>query len=413
MSAHLPRPDWVRRINLFGLAAGSEAELLPLDADALMASARRTARLDDFGDMPWEEAFRRLVAALDGEARLNTLGRLMCRAEILRMLRMRLQLTEHWKRHPEVLEEPIGPPIVIAGPARSGTTILQELLSLDPQFHVPWAWKCIYPLPLDPDAAADRAERLRLAECEQEFWADVQPEFQAMHELASRLPTECIAFNAMEFSSDYWGMVANIPGVLHWRLETARHEEVYRWHQRILQTMQHGEPRRRWLLKSPGHLMYLPTIFARYPGVRVIHTHRDPLKTMPSTASITATVRWMRSDHVDRAALAQEIVFGFQYVMDGVIDMRASGALPEAQFADSHFLDLMEDPVGNIRRIYQELDLAFTESFAADILRYLREKPKDKYGKHRYDPAALGLDPAALERQFARYVAHYGIRTER
>jgi len=38
-TGHLPRPDWVRRINLFGTAVGDPARMVSLDADEMLAVA--------------------------------------------------------------------------------------------------------------------------------------------------------------------------------------------------------------------------------------------------------------------------------------------------------------------------------------------------------------------------------------
>lgn len=76
--------------------------------------------------------------------------------------------------------------------------------------------------------------------------------------------------------------------------------------------MQHNEPQERtWLLKSPAHIAFLDTIREIYPGVRIIHTHRDPVKCVPPTASVTSTVRWERSDHVDYKGIGEAIAFSF------------------------------------------------------------------------------------------------------
>lgn len=392
MTALYTRPDWVRRFNLLGEAAGGPDRLIPLAADELMESAQAVTGLADFGDDPWQPALEKLVDGLNREARLNALGRTLCRAEILRMLVMRLELVDRWRQRPEILQQPVEAPLVIAGPARSGTTILFELLAQDPQLRAPMAWEAHYPLA----GSGDEAERRRRSECEEEFWADIQPEFMAMHELSSKLPVECLHFMAAEFSAEFWSMVADMPEQTNWRLENNRHLEVYRWHKKFLQTLQADSPPRRWLLKTPAHLAYLPTLFETYPDARVIHTHRDPLKCIPSTASITATVRWMRSDHVDLPMLAQFVAFGFQFSMEAVIDQRTDGTLPADQIADLHFRDLMRDPVAAIRKIYQQLNLPFDETQMPErITRYLNDKPQGKFGRHRYSPEDIGLSASA------------------
>ena len=57
--------------------------------------------------------------------------------------------------------------------------------------------------------------------------------------------------------------------------------------------------RERWVLKAPSHLPALKTLFAIYPDARVVLTHRDPLKILPSVASILYSTAYVRSDAVD------------------------------------------------------------------------------------------------------------------
>ena len=46
------------------------------------------------------------------------------------------------------------------------------------------------------------------------------------------------------------------------------------------------------------------------------------------------------------------------------------------------------------------------------IRKYLRDKPKGKFGAHRYDFADFGLEPGAIRETYAGYVEHYGIARE-
>ena len=84
------RPDWVRRINAMAFGAGGAAEVVPLDADDLLERAARSTGLDDFGPSTWEEPYRRLVAALNEEAQLHVVGRLLTRYDLLNHLRRTL-----------------------------------------------------------------------------------------------------------------------------------------------------------------------------------------------------------------------------------------------------------------------------------------------------------------------------------
>ena len=111
--------------------------------------------------------------------------------------------------NPAVADEQIVAPIVVTGPARSGTTILFELLALDAGLRSPIATDVMHPAcPRRSTPATRRA----MTESEQELWADVQPEFAAIHELRADLPVECITIAAPSFAGSHWSMVLDDPG---------------------------------------------------------------------------------------------------------------------------------------------------------------------------------------------------------
>jgi hypothetical protein len=404
MAERYERPAWVRRINAMGGSVGGARRLVALDAEALLEEA--TASLGggpfgDFGDPRWRERFTALVAALDA-ADLTVVGRLLTRQELLRSLRSRLLLARALDEKPAIAAERIDAPVIVTGPARSGTTILFELLWLDPGFRAPLAFEALHPLPI-PGEAQDR--RAAWSECEQELWADVQPEFAAIHELRSDLPVECVTLTEPCFCGPHWPMVAQMPG---WAPDV---EEMYRFHRRILQVLQHGCEPRTWLLKTPGHLMTLPLVFATYPDAWVVQTHRDPAKTMPSTVSTTAMVQWLRTEQVDLAALAAGIEAVFGAALNGVAAARAEGALPD-RFVDVHFQVLMRDPVGTLRAAYARMGRPFGAEHAERVREYLAGKPKGKFGTHRYSAEEWGFDAAALRARLAPYVEHFGVELE-
>ena len=194
-----PRPRWVERLNAHGAAVGGAAELVSLDADELIETARRATGLEDFGGDSWRPHYEVFLEALAREAQLHLAGRLMARTEILRTLRNRLRLAALWQRRPEILEEEIDPPAFVVGSPRSGTSILHELLALDTSSRAPLMWEMQHPVEsLESDAF--RA----IGDAETTFWHDLQPEYETMHANSGELPNECIFMTLHEFLSDHW-----------------------------------------------------------------------------------------------------------------------------------------------------------------------------------------------------------------
>ena len=136
LAEHYTRPDWVRRINAMGDSVGGAEKLIPLEAEELVHTAiASTGGLSDFGtfDGNWQARFVSLLEQIEATGQLNAVGRLMTRQELLRGLRTRLLLSHVRNESPSIAEEEIKAPLVITGPPRSGTSILFELLALDPR----------------------------------------------------------------------------------------------------------------------------------------------------------------------------------------------------------------------------------------------------------------------------------------
>jgi hypothetical protein len=166
-----------------------------------------------------------------------------------------------------------------------------------------------------------------------------------------------------------------------------------------------------WLLKTPGHLMTIDLVFETFPDAWVVMTHRDPARTMPSTVSTTAVVQWLRSESVDLATLARMIGAVFSAALGSVSERRANGDLP-ARFVDVHFQDLLRDPVETIRRAYAAMAREFDAEHEARIRQYLKQKPRGKFGVHRYTPEAWGFNSDELRASLADYIEREAIELE-
>lgn len=411
----LEHPDWVRRINYFGDAVGDARRVVTLDPGELLATAEGATGLTEVGEQDWpgwSETYRRQVTSIDTDSNLHLLGRLLTRSEVLRVLQTWLRLQHAWGTSPAIGATEISEPVFVVGPPRTGTTILLELLALDPKLRAPIAYEALYPL----SSSGTVERRLKLSQSEQELWSDIHPPFMTMHELASDLPCECVHFLMYDFSGPYWGMLYDTPSFTSWQLEHLDTlGRVYRLHRRMLQTFQHESPDqlpRQWLLKSPFHVSTLPALFAEYPDAWVIHTHRDPQKFLPSLVSILTAVRFMRSDAVDVAELGSVMELTYKMFLEGAIAAREGGLIPNERIVDSDFTELMADPVSALRRIYDRMQLDWPDDHDRAIKQYLQDKPKDKHGAHVYSLPDVGLDPDSVRRSFALYTSHYGITEE-
>ena len=384
--------------------------VVPLDALSLTDHACRHTGLDDFGDETWREPFTVLVTALDKEAQLTLMGRLMARNDLVLWLCARLQITDLLKRHPEILEQDVNNPMFIIGLPRSGTSILFELLAQDPDVGVPQMWEALQPCP-PPEANTYKSDpRIEVADKLFTQWSRVAPEFATMHEMRGDIPAECGLLMASSFISDHIASLHQTPSYSAW-LAKADYLPVYRHHKTVLQILQWKNPRKRWLLKAPEHQVHLDALLDVYPDARIVQTHRDPIKCMASTTSLMGTLYYMRSDQPFQASMFEDIIMGEATAarLEHVMAQRDDGTVPAANIADSRFQDLMENPVACIESIYDHFGMTLSASTREKVLDYLAAKPRGKFGSHDYLVQSDRQQERAL---FERYQRRYRVPNE-
>ena len=415
------RAPWVERLIAVGRGLGDDGRsMLSLDPEQLKASARAVTGLDDFGDDWFEEPLQRLTAALDAEANLHLPGRLRARAELQLLLENRLRLIELWKARPDIPAAPVEAPIIVTGLGRSGTTFLHELLGADPDNRAPLLWELLHTVPGGARAgwtAEEASAMSELADREIKVMDEMVPAFTTMHENGGGLPTECIFLFAHQFSSDLFTGLYNVPSYTIWR-SGRDHGPEYDWHRRMLATLQHDRPGKRWVVKAPSHLPQLVELLAAYPDARVVINHRDPLRVIGSLADLMATLHWMHSHHAEYATLVEFMCMGVEMQMDAVSVQRDSGVLPDT-IRDVRYTDLVADPIGTIESLYDSWGIEVTPAYHAALEEYVaaRHAPRSAGGtpggsQHDYRFEDTGLDLDAHRALLAGYQARFGVKSE-
>jgi hypothetical protein len=411
-----PRPPWVHELNAFGRQLGSAAALVALEEESLLETARRQTGLDDFGDddpaSTWRAGLRVFLRALEDEADLNLLGRIMARNDIVRALVNRLEVRATLQQHPEILEQRVASPVLVVGTGRSGTSLLHELLAQDPRHRVARTWELLHPCP-PPEHATYRTDpRIAAADQEYRFWHFVAPEYETMHQNGGDVPNEDPLIDMLEFASDHLMGSYPVPSYTRWLARTDP-APVFRAHRRFLQLLQWRCSGDRWVLKSPSYLAKLPAFFAEYPDAFVVLTHRDPLVVLPSLVSVMATLQRMHSDTVDVGRIVKSAVHGTAIAMDLVMGWRADGTIPDDRIIDVRFADLASDPVATVRTVLERVGGTLDAESKQRMRGYLDARPRTRHGRHEYDFSDTGLDPDETRARFAAYQAGYDVPSER
>ncbi len=327
------------------------SDLPNLAVDDLLATAStRAGGRSDFGESQFMQGLQQLVDSLEHDAFLTPIGRLIARERILNSAKNRLDYIGDRKLHPEIAKERIKAPIVVVGMPRTGSTILHDILAQDPDSRAPLTWEVMFPSP-PPELASFETDP-RIAACDATFpGVDAQiPAFKAMHPMGAKLSQECVTIMADTMVSALFHNQFRVNSYQDWVDQEANFAPVYEFHEQQLQHLQWRVKRDRWVLKTGAHMWGLEHLLARYPDARIVFTHRDPVKTMTSYASLTALVRSLGSQTIDPKEIARDWTARIKRVLEHAIDVRQRPVAAKAQFYDMYFQDFVSDQFATVAK---------------------------------------------------------------
>ena len=113
-----------------------------------------------------------------------------------------------FKTHPEIDAEVIEEPVFVLGLGRSGTTILQDVLSHDPQFRSVQKWESLFPWPAPEAASYANDPRIAKAQGIANVYQAATPEVRAMHDADGDQPVADTEFSYPACMSEIWTTIS-------------------------------------------------------------------------------------------------------------------------------------------------------------------------------------------------------------
>jgi len=401
---NIQRSTTLNRINGIGRTLKAIGlDPFKLNAEKIIRKAKRKAGYKGELSPELTEGVHRLVESVKSDANPNPFGALAARILYQKTLTGRLQVEQVLAQNPAIEKTEIKEPIFIIGMPRTGTTILHAMMHEDPNHRSPLSWECLLPYPVStPDTFEDNPQLKQIRkEFEQLF--KLVPDFKKKHHMEADSPQECIGINALDFNSFQPSATLYIPSYMEWFDHSADRLKTMRFHKRFLQYLQSGGVMgKRWLLKSPVHLMRLPEIFEVYPDAKIIMTHRSPEKVVPSAASLITSVRSLYSDTEDPIRTGKEQENTWSMYFERFLEDRKR-LNKEDQIIDLKFEDFVQDQVGTIERVYEHFGWELEKDTIQKFQRFLDANPKDKHGAHIYSLETFGLTETGIREKFHQY----------
>ncbi|MGH7565775.1 MAG: sulfotransferase family protein [Gemmatimonadota bacterium] len=371
-----------------------------LEEESLLRSARRVTRLSDFGDEEFRTPLRRLLQAYEEEVFLSPTDRLIKRIDLVDMLATRLRVQRLIVRHPEILEEPVRRPLIVTGLPRTGTTLLQRLLSLDPNARPLLGWEALWPAPISRRRAGRKDSRIgharRVAWTVRRFL----PGIDRIHPIDPEGPEECTRLLGNAFRWGYMGIELLMPGYAAWLESQGPRvmEPAYREYALQLQVLQHQRPvTGHWVLKSPAHLWCLRPLLNVIPDARIVITVRDPRATVASACSLYTLFYGVSAARARTSGLGLAIATSHAEALTRGLE---TAARDPQRIQVMRYEDLIDRSVETLREVHAGFGIPFPAALETAVRGWLEVNPQGRHGIHRYDLETYGLDDETVLRLF-------------
>jgi hypothetical protein len=162
------------------------------------------------------------------------------------------------------------------------------------------------------------------------------------------------------------------------------------------------------VLKSPDHVYGLEALFETFPDASIIQTHRNPLQVLKSSADVTWVLRGLYGRRDSREAIrAREA----RVLADGTerfIQFRDTHPELAKRFVDVKYTDIVADPIGTVRKIYERLNDRLSNE-AAERMHALASKRSRYRGKRSSEEPHSRHDIVAEQTRFERYCVRFDL----
>lgn len=291
------------------------------------------------------------------------------------------------------------PPVFILGHWRSGTTLLHNLMTLDPQFTFPNTYQVVFP-----------GHFLSTEKIVTRLTAPLLPKTRPMDNMAAGwdLPQEDevalalltllspYVMTALPNSFDVYNRFSDLTQLTP--SELAAWKQAFSYFMKKL-TIRQNRP---IIVKSPTHTYRIPTLLEMFPNAKFVYVYRDPYAVVSSSIHLRKTIFEENGfGVVDAARIPSDTVRMYD---ECIRRYEATKSLiPDGRLVEVRFEDLEADPHDQMRRVYDRLDLPNWDVAGAKIEAQLPSLKQYRKNSFRMDPDLMRMIHERLSYVFAMY----------
>jgi hypothetical protein len=384
-----------------------------VSADDIFKLAAQRTGVSEIDSDSWRDGLTIMLDELNNSPAFTPFGRERVLGDATDALGRRMQVHAYIQAHPEVLDAPVERPLIVLGMPRTGTTVISYLLDQDPARRSLLHWQCVDPIPpastetlrTDPRCLALLAEQRKIVEMVK------QAKMPLPHWEDADGPTEDMFIHNQDFKGLSWDSFLPTDHYARWLFDETDMTSTYEYQKRYLQVLQSKAPGT-WSLKMPSHSVHIEALLKVFPDARLIWAHRDPYKATGSLCNLWRLPQSlvMNTELLDQTEMGRAAMWQMGYHVDR--PLRARDRIGDDRFFHMYYHEMMRDPMGVMRRIYEWADEPLTAETEARMRNWLAEHPQDLFAQNTYSLDQYGLSVEQLRPVFAEYLDTFDIELE-
>lgn len=288
-------------------------------------------------------------------------------------------------------------PVFILGHWRSGTTLLHNLICLDPQFTFPNLYEVMFP------ANFLLTERLVTSTTS---WMIPKTRPMDNVEAGYHMPQEDeVALLLLSGLSPYL-MLAHYRDTSkferYFELKDVSAAERQQWKDWFLYfvkklTIKNNKP---IVFKSPTHTFRIPILLEMFPNAKFIYIYRDPYAVYSSSLHLRRTL--FAENGLSKVIMDEKMQEDAMNLYSYCIDTyeKTRHLIPKGNLCELRFEDLEADPLGEMHRIYESLNLTNWETVEPAIQKKVPELM-------RYRKNSFNMDEDLMRKVYHRWKSSF------
>merc|ERR1712137_130822 len=357
----------------------------------------------------------------------SPLGRLLMMEFLKGSWENRSNVIKYVKQHREILQgdsiDERNRLLIVTGLHRTGSTLLQTLLSLDPKARTTFTWEMNTTLPLAQNEQ-DLYNNERIKKIDQElelsnlFCPNQLQHTREGHFYSGGRPEEDVIITGFE------NMLVNSylfdDPIWHTVVRSSSNQRIRcRYLHLVMKLLDSGptRPSSHWVLKNPDHSQYINALLDEFPEANLIYTHRTPTKVIPSWIALMLSSFHLNllndyayltpSDKPDKFVgnVYDHMTNASIELVKGRAELKRTKPNQAKRIFDVRFSDLVGNPAGTIQKIYEHFGYEFTDEYKQRIVDHMKNSNAPSSRKlFQYSLESYNLTPQRVNEACSAYM---------